>query len=165
MSYSKNTERLIAAIWLHLVAAVGSFHSLNYFWCYNGHIFVVNARKICVIWLKATKNACKSTSKFCCLYQLFLARIINVQSKTDSLLINAILLKNEFFRHTESLMDWVVSADDDKITRTCRWYLIAVSSKPKLQFHVVSCCWCCCCCCWRYCCRCSVSDGELTEGL
>ena len=69
----------------------------NYFWCYNGHIFVVNARKICVIWLKATKNACKSTGKFCCLYQLFLARIINVQSKTDSLLINAILLKSIFF--------------------------------------------------------------------
>ena len=96
MSFSKSTERLIAAILFVLVAAVGSFHSLNYFWCYNGHNYVVNARKICVIWLKATKNACKSTGKFCCLYQLILARIINVQSKTDSLVINAILWKKIF---------------------------------------------------------------------
>ena len=71
--------------------------------------------------IKSNKKCLQTyTSTFCYLYQLFLARIINVQSKTDSLLIDAILLKSIFFRHTESLMDWVVSADGDKITRIRR---------------------------------------------
>lgn len=47
------------------------------------------------------------------LVSALLARIINVQSKTDSLAINAFLLKKKFFRHTGSRMDWVVSAEDD----------------------------------------------------
>ena len=159
---SRNAERHIAAILLHLVAAVGSFHSLEYFWCYNGHNYVVNARKMCVIWLKATKTTYKNASKFCCLYQLFVATIVNVQSKTESLTIDAGWKK---VRHTESLMAWVVSAESDKMTRSWRWYLDAVSSKPKLQFHDVSCCCCCCWCCGWCCCLVSHLVAPLLNGL
>jgi len=49
------------------------------------------------------------------LVSALLARIINVQSKTDSLAIDTTFLEEKkiFFRHTESLMGWVVSAEDD----------------------------------------------------
>jgi len=69
--------------------------------------------------IKSNKKCLQNDKQILLLVSALLARIINVQSKTDSLLINAIFLK-VFVRHTESLVDWVVSAESDKMTRICR---------------------------------------------
>jgi len=100
------------------------------------------------------------------LVSALLARIINVQSKTDSLAIDTTFFRRKkiFFRHTGSLMDWVVSAEDDTDLSLISKLQCPPNQSYSSMLSVVvvvvvaqykrCCCWltegslgCCCCCC------------------
>ena len=117
MSFSKNTERLYCSHFVTFGSSRGIFSFTELFLMLQWTQLCCECTEDLCDLIKSNKKCLQNImhKQILLLVSALLARIINVQSKTDSLAIDTTFFRRKkiFFRHTESLMDWVVSAEDD----------------------------------------------------